>query len=189
MRETDVDFLVTGGLKWLIGGPGVAYLYVRKELLAQLEPRVVGWFAHQRQFDFDPYTLELRPDARRFEAGTPAMAAVYAARAGLEIINQITPQAIRQRTASLNQDLAGRLRERGYRLRMPADPNRQASITIVELEDPIGVTKALAERQIIVDKRPGVIRISPYFYNTLKENELVVQALDEITRPAHHFSV
>ena len=189
VRETDVDFLVTGGLKWLIGGPGVAYLYVRKELLAQLEPRVVGWFAHQRQFDFDPYTLELRPDARRFEAGTPAMAAVYAARAGLEIINRITPQAIRQRTASLNQDLAGRLRERGYRLRMPADPNRQASITIVELEDPIGVTKALAERQIIVDKRPGVIRISPYFYNTLKENELVVQRLDEITRPAHHFSV
>jgi selenocysteine lyase/cysteine desulfurase len=182
VRETDVDFLVTGGLKWLIGGPGVAYLYVRKELIPQLAPRVVGWFAHQRQFDFDPYTLELRPDARRFEAGTPAVAAVYAGRAGLEIINQITPQAIRKRSASLNQDLGNRLRESGYCLRSPEDPGRQASITIVEMDDPAGVTKALAERRIIVDKRPGVVRISPYFYNTLAENEAIVQALDEITQ-------
>lgn len=180
VREADVDFLVTGGLKWLIGGPGVAYLYVRKELIPQLEPRAVGWFAHQRQFDFDPYTLELRPDARRFEAGTPAVAAVYAGRAGLEIINKITPRAIRQRTASLNQDLAGRLRESGYRLRIPSNPSRQAGITIVEMDDPTGVTKALAERRIIVDKRPGVVRVSPYFYNTQAENEMIVQALDEI---------
>ncbi len=182
VKEADVDFLVTGGLKWLIGGPGVAYLYVRKELAAQLEPRATGWFAHQRQFDFDPTTLELRGDARRFEAGTPAVGAVYAGRAGLEIINQLTPAAIRQRCAALNQDLGQRLRERGYRLRAPHDPERQASITIVELADPAGVTQALAERRIIVDKRPGVIRISPYFYNTLEENERVVQALDEITR-------
>jgi selenocysteine lyase/cysteine desulfurase len=182
VKETDVDFLVTGGLKWLIGGPGVAYLYVRKELIPQLEPRAVGWFAHQRQFDFDPMTLELRLDARRFEAGTPAVAAVYAARAGLEIINEITPQAIRQRCAWLNQDLGKRLRERGYRLRNPTDPQQQASITIVEIQDPAGVSKALAERRIIVDKRPGVVRISPYFYNTLAENERIVEALDEITR-------
>lgn len=180
VKETGVDFLVSGGLKWLIGGPGVAYLYVRQELISQLRPTVAGWFAHRRQFDFDPYTLEFRDDARRFEAGTPAMAAVFAAKAGLEIINEIGPGAIRARTATLNQDLVARLRACGYQLRLPPTPEQQASITILETEKPMEVTRALAERRIIVDKRPGAVRISPYFYNTIEENEILVQALEEI---------
>lgn len=180
VKETGVDFLVSGGLKWLIGGPGVAYLYVRQELISQLRPTVAGWFAHRRQFDFDPYTLEFRDDARRFEAGTPAMAAVFAAKAGLEIINEIGPGAIRARTVTLNQDLVARLRACGYQLRLPPTPEQQASITILETEKPMEVTRALAERRIIVDKRPGAVRISPYFYNTIEENEILVQALEEI---------
>ena len=180
VKETGVDFLVSGGLKWLIGGPGVAYLYVRRELISQLQPTVAGWFAHRRQFDFDPYTLEFRDDARRFEAGTPAMAAVFAAKAGLEIINEIGPGAIRARTAALNQDLVARLRARGYQLRLPPTPEQHASITILETEKPMDVIRALAERRIIVDKRPGAVRISPYFYNTINENEILVQALEEI---------
>jgi len=182
VRRSGVDFLVTGGLKWLIGGPGVAYLYVRRELAARLAPSVSGWFAHRRQFDFDPYTLEYRDDAQRFEAGTPAVAAVYAAKAGLEIINEIGPHALRQRTASLNQDLVGRLREQGYRLRIPEDPDRHSSITILETEDPLRVVHLLADRRIIVDKRPGAVRVSPYFYNTFEENGVIVDALGEILR-------
>jgi selenocysteine lyase/cysteine desulfurase len=183
VKSTGVDFLVTGGLKWLLGGPGVAYLYVRRELAVRLQPRIAGWFGHRRQFDFDPHTFEYRPDAARFEAGTPAVAAFYAGKAGLEIINEIGPAKIRRRAAALNQDLVSRLRSHGYRLRIPADPDRQASITLVELADPMLVTRQLAERGIIVDKRPGVIRISPYFYNTLDENEIIVQALDDIVTP------
>jgi len=182
VRRSGVDFLVTGGLKWLIGGPGVAYLYVRRELAARLAPSVSGWFAHRRQFDFDPYTLEYRDDAQRFEAGTPAVAAVYAAKAGLEIINEIGPHALRQRTASLNQDLVGRLREQGYRLRIPEYPDRHSSITILETEDPLRVVHLLADRRIIVDKRPGAVRVSPYFYNTFEENGVIVDALGEILR-------
>ncbi|HSF81124.1 MAG TPA: aminotransferase class V-fold PLP-dependent enzyme [Anaerolineales bacterium] len=181
VKEAGVDFLLTGGLKWLIGGPGVAYLYVRRELIPGLSPRVAGWFGHNRQFDFDPHTLEFRPDARRFEAGTPAVAAVYAARAGLEIINEIGPPQLRQRTAALSQDLVARLQTGGYRLRIPADPDRQAGITILEIDEPMAVTRALADRGIIVDKRPGAVRISPYFYNTPEENEIFVNALAEIT--------
>jgi selenocysteine lyase/cysteine desulfurase len=180
VKRAGVDFLVSGGLKWLIGGPGVAYLYARRELIPHLKPTASGWFGHRRQFDFDPHSLELRDDAQRFEAGTPAMAAVYAAKAGLEIINEIGPSALRQRTAQLNQDLVARLKERGYRLRIPADPERHAGITILETGDPMSVTRALADRRIIVDKRPGAVRISPYFYNTLEENEIVVRALDEV---------
>jgi kynureninase len=182
VKRAGVDFLVTGGLKWLIGGPGVAYLYVRRELIPTLEPSVTGWFSQQRQFDFDPHTLEFRADAQRFEAGTPSVAAVYAAKAGLEIINEIGPQNLRRRASMLNQDLIDRLRQRGYRLRIPQNSEQHASITILEAEDPMGITRALADRRIIVDKRPGAVRISPYFYNTVEENEILVQALDEIIK-------
>ena len=180
VKATGVDVLVSGGLKWLIGGPGIAYLYVRQELIPDLEPTVTGWFSHARQFDFDPHTVEFRTDARRFEAGTPSVPSVYAGKAGLEIINEIGTSNIRKRTAMLTQNLVGRLRERGFKLRVPADPERHSGITIVEAEDPMGITRSLAERRIIVDKRPGAVRISPYFYNTLEENEIIVEALVEI---------
>jgi len=182
VRRTEVDILITGGLKWLIGGPGIAYLYVRRELIQSLKPTVTGWFSHARQFDFDPHHLEFREDARRFEAGTPSVASIYAGRAGLQIINEIGAVNVRRRSAELREDLVGRLTERGYRLRLPADPDTRSGITIVELEDPMAVTRALAERRIIVDKRPGAVRISPYFYNTTEENEIVVEALTELTR-------
>jgi len=182
VKQAGVDFLVTGGLKWLIGGPGVAFLYVRRELIPSLRPTVAGWFGQRCQFDFDPRNMEFRDDAGRFEAGTPAVAALYAARAGLEIINAIGPANLRLRTALLNQDLAGRLQERGYRLRIPADPGRHAGITAVPVENPAGVTRALAQRRIIVDNRPGVVRVSPYFYNTPEENEAFALALDEAVR-------
>ncbi|MGH2621066.1 MAG: aminotransferase class V-fold PLP-dependent enzyme, partial [Anaerolineales bacterium] len=139
-------------------------------------------FSHARQFDFDPHRLEFREDARRFEAGTPSVASIYAGKAGLQIINEIGAVNVRRRTAELREDLVGRLTERGYRLRLPADPDTRSGITIVELEDPLPVTRALAERRIIVDKRPGAVRISPYFYNTPEEIEIVVEALTEITR-------
>lgn len=182
VKRSPVDVLITGGLKWLIGGPGIAYLYVRRELIPSLNPTVTGWFSHARQFDFDPHRLEFRDDAARFEAGTPSVAAIYAGKAGLEIINEIGSANLRQRTAGLNQDLVGRLRERGFRLRLPQDPERQAGMTIVEADDPMGITRALAERRIIVDRRPGVVRISPYFYNTPEDNAIVVEALTEITQ-------
>ena len=180
VKETGVDVLITGGLKWLIGGPGIAYMYVSGERIPDLEPRVTGWFSHARQFDFDPLGLEYRADARRFEAGTPSVAAVYSGRAGLKIINEIGAENVRRRTAALNQDLVSRLKARGFRLRVPHDPDRQAGITIVEADDPMRITHALAEQNIIVDKRPGAVRISPYFYNVEEENEIVVQALEEI---------
>ncbi|MEE9215960.1 MAG: aminotransferase class V-fold PLP-dependent enzyme, partial [Anaerolineales bacterium] len=123
---------------------------------------------------------EFHADARRFEAGTPSVGAVYAGKAGLQIINEIGAENLRQRTSELNQDLVARLRERGFKLRIPDEPDQRAGMTIVEAEDPMGITRALAERNIIVDKRPGAVRISPYFYNREQENEIVVEAMREI---------
>lgn len=180
VKAAGVDILITGGLKWLIGGPGIAYMYVNRDRIPELQPSITGWFSHARQFDFDPHHLEFHQDARRFEAGTPAVSAVYAGKAGLQIINEIGAENLRQRTAELNQDLVARLRARGFKLRIPDDPDRQAGMTIVEADDPMGITRALAERKIVVDKRPGAVRISPYFYNDEHENEVVVEAMREI---------
>lgn len=181
VKEAEIDFLVSGGLKWLLGGPGIAFLYIRKELIPTLHPTSTGWFAHQNQFDFDPRELELRNTGARLETGTPSVASAYAAKAGLEIINEITPESIREKTHSLNQDLIERLQEAGFKLRIPQDPNHHASITIMEVKDnPAEIVEKLAQKNIIVDKRPGAIRVAPYFYNTVEENEMIVSALKEL---------
>src|SRR5437762_3032207 len=110
-----VDFLTAGGLKWLLGGPGIVFLYAREELTRSLAPQIAGWFSHKNQFAFDPRALELHEDARRFELGTPSLAAVYAQLGGLEYIEEIGVPAIRLATAALPEDLIGRARELALR--------------------------------------------------------------------------
>src|SRR6266496_4594101 len=94
VKATGVDFLTAGGLKWLLGGPGIVFLYAREEQARRLAPAVAGWFGHKNQFAFDPHSLELHDDARRFELGTPSLAAVYAQLGGLDYIEEIGVPAI-----------------------------------------------------------------------------------------------
>src|SRR5687768_1005974 len=108
VQVLDVDYYLSGGLKWLLGGPGIVELYVRPELIRSAEPSITGWFAHNRQFGFDPGRFEYGDDARRFELGTPAVAAVYAARAGLDLVLEIGIEAIRAREVELVGDLLAR---------------------------------------------------------------------------------
>lgn len=177
VKETNVDVLVSGGLKWLLGGPGIAYMYVREELIERLTPTMTGWFAHRDQFSFDPNEMIFRDDAARFEAGTPSVAAIYTGAEGLRIVNEIGADAIRERTAELTDYLVKRLREEGYSLRVPDDDSRHASITMVEMDDPASAVGALAEQNIVVDFRPGAMRVSPYFYNTIEDIDMIVDAL------------
>jgi kynureninase len=171
------DFLVSGGLKWLLGGPGIAYLYVRRELQGTLAPSVVGWFAHGRQFAFDTRHLEYAPDARRFQAGTPSVAAVYAARAGLEYVHEIGPASLRARQIELLADLAQGLEEIGAPPRVRGVLQDLAGIVTVPVADPPAAVAALRAEQVIVDCRPGVIRLSPYFYNSHEDIEHALAAL------------
>src|SRR5437773_11242165 len=97
VRAAGVDFLTAGGLKWLLGGPGIVCLYAREEVTRRLAPQIAGWFGHKNQFAFDPRVLELHDDARRFELGTPSLAAVYAQLGGLDYIEEIGVPAIRGR--------------------------------------------------------------------------------------------
>lgn len=172
-----VDFLVSGGLKWLLGGPGIAYLYVRRGLHEALAPSVVGWFAHGRQFAFDTRRFEYAEDARRFQAGTPSVAAIYAARAGLDYVHEIGPVRLRARQVELLTDLAGGLREIGAAPRMRGAAQDLAGILTVPVADPPAAVAALRGDRVIVDARPGVIRLSPYFYNSAEDLERTLAAL------------
>lgn len=184
VHASGVDFLVSGGLKWLLGGPGFAFLYVRRALHDRLLPNDVGWFAHREQFSFRTDAFEPAPDARRFEGGTPSVAAVYASDAGLEIVLEIGIERLRARQLDLVGDLVDRLRSVGLAPRVPADLAGHAGIVTVPVPDPPSTVAALRRREIIVDARPGVVRLSPYFYNSIEDNRAVTSAFREVLTAA-----
>ncbi len=176
----DVDILVTGALKWLLGGPGLAFVYIREGLIPSLHPTIAGWFGHRNQFQFKTREFEFHSDARRIELGTPAMAAIYAANGGLDIVQEVSVESICERTRYLTNDLIARAREHGWNVRAPLEPERRSSIVMLELEQPEEILHELIAHNIVVDWRPGLLRISPYFYNTVEENAVVIDAIAEI---------
>ncbi|MEP6686878.1 MAG: aminotransferase class V-fold PLP-dependent enzyme [Gemmatimonadales bacterium] len=177
VRELDVDFYCSGGLKWLLGGTGVAFMYARPELWATLRPRASGWFAHREQFRFDPRALELHDDARRLEAGTPALMPVYAQLGGLELIEELGPREIRRRTMALAEDLIEVARAAGLRPKVAASPDDRTAIVMLPNDDPPVAVRRLADAGIITDSRPGHVRISPYFYNVPDDHRAAIERL------------
>lgn len=176
VTETDVDFYTTGPLKWLCGGPGLAYLYVREELVERLEPRITSWFATKGQFDFDLEGFEYRPDARRFEMGTPALPTVHTALGGQELVDEVgMAEIVRQNRALTDRLMEGAL-EAGLRVRAPA-PEHRTAIVMIHNDDPPAAVRHLAERGVIVDHRPGFVRVSPHFYNTDQEIDRCIELL------------
>jgi kynureninase len=171
------DALVTGPLKWLLGGPGLAYLYVRDEWLHALHPTITGWFAARAQFDFDIHDFEFKEDARRFELGTPALPTVHSALGGQDIIDQIGVVPIRERNSDLTEHLLVRLEEAGLGFRGATDPSARSALVMIPHDDPASAVQRLADHDIIVDSRPGYVRVSPHFYNTHDEIDRFVQVL------------
>lgn len=182
VRAAGVDFLVSGGLKWLLGGPGIAFLYARRDVAQRLEPTAVGWFAHRDQFAFDVHHFEYAEGARRFEGGTPPVAAVHAGRAGLSIVEEIGVARVRARQVELVAHLIETARTHGLAPRVPVRETDLAGIVTIPRGAPRAVVAALANRKIIVDSRPGVVRLSPYFYNTPEDGEQVVRAMADLER-------
>jgi kynureninase len=180
VNAMDIDFLVTGTLKWLMGGPGLAFVYIREGLLPSLQPTIAGWFGHRDQFQFKTREFEFRPDAGRVELGTPAMPSIYAANGGLDIVLEVSVESICERTRYLTNDLIARARERGWNVRSPLEPECRSSIVMLQFENPQEIVQELVTRNIITDSRPGLLRLSPYFYNTIEENAVVIDAIAEI---------
>ena len=179
-RASGVDVYVAGPLKWLLGGPGLAFLWVREERIAELEPTVVSWFGAEDQFQFRVDAFQPRADAARFSLGTPAVPTVYTALGGLEIIREVGMDAVRARVAALTEDLVERLRAADFTLRIAGDPERRSGIVLVKVDDSAATVAALGERGIIVDKRGEYVRVSPHFYNTVEEGARAVEALTRL---------
>lgn len=176
LPETGVDFYTSGPLKWLLGGPGLAYLYVRDALVEELEPRLTSWFATERQFDFAIEGFQYRADARRFELGTPALPTVHTALGGQEIVDEVGIAGIVSRNRKLTNHLIDAAEAAGYQLRL-ADEAHRTSIVMIHHDDPPGAVKHLADQGVIVDYRPGFVRVSPHFYNTPEEMDRCIEVL------------
>lgn len=183
VKATGVDALVAGGLKWLLGGPGIVFLYVKEDVARRLEPGIAGWFGQRDQFAFDPRQLTFHHDARRFELGTPSLAAVYAQLGGLEYIEEIGVPAIREVTAALTEDLIARSRDAGFKPKVAADPAQRSAIVMIPMPDPPASVKHLAAGGVIADTRPGHVRFSPFFYNTQDDHVRATERL--ASQPAH----
>jgi kynureninase len=204
VESLGVDFAVGGCLKWLCGGPGNAFLYTRPDLLKEATPSFTGWLSREHPFDFDlgsdldslvfdrsstdiPETRESRSDPRRTDAmrmmnGTPSIPSYYAALAGLDIINTVGVDRIREASRAMTGRLLALVDRYGFTSAASRDPERRAGTVAVDVPDALLVSRTLKARDFIVDYRPPVgIRISPHFYNTMDEIDRVMAEIAAIT--------
>jgi len=167
VRALAVDALVGGSLKWLCGGPGAAFLYVRPDLYETLRPRNVGWFSHERPFDFSMGPLEFARTSWRYAGGTANPAGLYAARAGLQIVKEVGVERIRRRSVELTSRVVERAQELQLRINSPLDPARRGGHVTIDFPNSREAADELIRRRVLVDYRPNAgIRIAPHFYNT-----------------------
>src|SRR5436853_4201210 len=180
VKQLNVDFATGGAGKWLCGGQGAGYLYVRPDLIDGQEPKNTGWMAHEHPFAFET-ELHYAPNITRFLHGSPAIPALYAAKSGYRIINEIGGAAIREKSVRQTEALIALAEEAGFRVTSPKDPaQRGGTITVWEDHD-AAITKELIRREFIVDYRPGAgVRISPHFYTKDEELELVIAEMKKI---------
>jgi kynureninase len=183
VRGLGTDFAVGGVLKWLCGGPGVAYLYVRDDLRAKLNPALTGWIAHRRPFAFETGSIDAREDSFRYLNGTPHIPALYACQPGLEIIHAAGIAAIREKSVALTTRLVAGAQSRGWRVNTPDNPAERGGTVSIDCPHAYEVCRELLARDILVDYRPHAgVRISPHFYNREQECDIALDQIDEILR-------
>jgi kynureninase len=180
VRALGIDVYVGGCLKWLCGGPGNAFVWADPQVRRRLQPKLTGWMAHQAPFAFAPQLVR-RDDAWRLLHGTPNISGLYAARPGLEIINEIGIDAIRAKSLAQTQRLLDLADRAGYRCTTPRDPARRGGTVAIDVDNGYEISKALKSLDILCDYRPGAgIRLSPHFYNRDDELDAAVAAIGEI---------
>lgn len=165
------DFVLGGSHKWLCGGPGACWLYVRPDLIAELQPRVTGWFSHARPFDFS-LEMDFADNALRFATATPAVPAMYAARAGLEIILEVGVEAIRARSLEMTRKIIDFAWEEGFALNTPLADEQRGGLICIDFPEARAVHDELIRQNFLIDYRPKCgIRVSPHFYTG--EDEII----------------
>ena len=184
VQELGVDFLVSGNLKFLMGIPGIAFMYVRPEIVDTLHPMITGWFGRANPFAFDARSLDWSPTARRLDTGTPPVINAYIARAGMEIINTLGAANIRAWLVQLGQRLIDGGQVRGLTLRGSSDMQRKTATTAFVVGDSHAVEHAMRERGVIASARGDVIRLAPHFYSTTDDVDRALDALAEVVHTA-----
>ena len=182
LADLGVDFAVGGSVKWLCGGPGAGYLYVRSDLIGGLNPVLAGWAGHSNPFEFETGAIKFAPGVERFQTGTPNVPALYAARAGYEIVATIGVPAIRKRSLQLTRRLIDAATKNGWRLNTPSADAERGGTVVLDVPNGGAVCQGLLDRQVIVDYRPNAgVRVAPHFYTTDAEIDVAVAAIETLT--------
>jgi len=176
-----VDFAVGGSVKWLCGGPGAGYLYVRPDLVNELRPAAVGWAGHTSPFGFETGAIRYAAGIERFQSGTPNVPSLYSARAGYEIVAEVGVPAIRAKSLKLTRMLIDAAGRNGWRLNTPAADAERGGTVVLDVPNGSEVADELLRRQVIVDHRPNAgIRIAPHFYTTEAEIDVAIQTMESL---------
>jgi kynureninase len=181
VRGLGADFACGGVLKWLCGGPGVGYLYVREDLRTKLQPAIAGWLAHRRPFAFETGAIDAREDSFRYLNGTPHIPALYACQPGLDILNKAGIGAIREKSMRTTARLFDGAKAHGWQVNTSENPAERAGTVSVECPHAAEVCRELLAREILVDYRPKAgVRLSPHFYNREEECDLAIAQISDI---------
>jgi kynureninase len=181
VQALNVDFAVGGVLKWLCGGPGTSYLYVRPDLAKKLEPKLTGWFAHENPFAFEIGENKYGEPPFRFMQGTSNVPGFYTAMPGLKIIREAGVEHIREKSKKMTARLIELADQRGWRVNAPRDPELRGGTVAIDMANAKEVCQELLRRDVLVDYRPRAgVRFSPHFYNTLEEIDRAIGTVDEI---------
>src|ERR1700745_1045794 len=182
-QSLNVDFACGGVLKWLCGGPGVAYLYVRPDLGAKLQPKLTGWSAHQNPFNFEIGPIKYTDSPFRFMNGTPHIPSLEAARPGIKIIREVGVDKIREKSKRQTSKLIALADQQGWRVNPPRDAEKRGGTVSIDMPDSYDVCRELLKRDILVDFRPQAgVRFSPHFYTKDEELDAAIAAVEEILR-------
>jgi kynureninase len=181
LERLGVDFAVGGSVKWLCGGPGAGYLYVRPDLISSLRPSVVGWAGHVEPFGFETGAIRYAAGIERFQSGTPNVPALASARAGYEIVAKVGVAAIRARSLELTRRLMNAADKRGWRLNTPTLDDERGGSVVIDVPNGAQVTEELLKRNVLVDYRPNAgIRVAPHFYNSEADVDRAIAVMDAV---------
>jgi selenocysteine lyase/cysteine desulfurase len=175
VKAQQLDFFVTGTLKYLLGPPGLAFMYVRGDLISSLVPTVTGWFAQTNPFAFDPQHIDLSPTARRFESGSPSIPNVYAAMPGIQILREIGMENVADHIQKLTSALLRWALDVGISAKTPADS--AGPLVVLQSRNSNLLVQKLAENDIVASNRRDGLRISFHVYNTIDDVKAVVEVL------------
>jgi len=175
VKAMDLDFFVTGTLKYLLGPPGLAFMYVRKELISSLAPTVTGWFGQADPFAYDPKLFALSPTSRRFESGSPSVPNVYAAVPGFQLLQEIGMENVAGHVKKLAQSLLSCARDLGVRSKTPADS--AGPLVVLQCKDSGLLVQKLTQSNIVASNRHDGLRISFHVYNTVDDVKAVAEVL------------